>query len=283
MFMKKMHSKFVFVVFLSVVFVLSSGPVSAAPFFESVKKTAEDRVEALEARQADIAEHKEEIKDRITEQFCERFGDTFTKMAERMERAENKLRERHENRKGDWEARFNDRDGKLGELRTEQDARREEWYGKLDDLAETDEQQEAVDTFREAVDAAVDTRREAVDAARDTFRDGIEELSNGREDDFSGLAARYRERVETAVRVAEDACEEGEDMAEIREAFRNALRTAHDEMIEGRKEANGLGEEISKLAGIRNESIRVAMNEFQDALDDAKDTLREAFPEEEDE
>ncbi len=278
--MKQTHSKYVFPAVVAV-FGLIAVSASAAPLFDRTKNAPEDRAAMKEDMRATVDERKEEVKDRISEQFCERFGETFAKMAERMTEAENRLRERHENHAGEWEGRWNDQDGKLGELRTEQDARREEWYGKLDDLAETDEEREAVGVFRDAVDTAVDARRDAVDAAREAFQDAVEALSDDRQDDRDTLAARYREQVKAAVATAEAACENGDDMGEIRTQFRNALQSAHGALGEERDGSNGLGEEISKLAGIRNEAIRVAMEDFHDALDVAKADLREAFPESE--
>ena len=270
--MNKRHSK------LTAYSVAALMILTLVPMSVGVALSPEDRMEMKERVRTDVEVSRNSIPERIASRVCEHFDDVIERVTARIERAEDRFDERHGNRESHWEAKFNDRDEKLNELRMEQDARREEWYAKLDDRAGTDEQKAAVAAFQETVEEATEDRREAVDAARDTFRDGIEALSDGREDDFTALAAAYQSAVDAAVDEAESACEDEDDVLTIRENFRAALKAAHDAMVAGRQEANDLNEEVSQLAGVRNESIRVAVEAFKDTLDDAKDTLREAFP-----
>lgn len=249
--------------------------VGAIPASDRPAASVGNRPEARAAAEVGAESRKDDVQARLEQQFCSRFSETTERLFERMTQAENRLRERYENRESEWEGRWNDRDGRLGGLRTEQDTRREEWYAKLDMLADTEAERDAVKDFRDAVDAAVDGRREAVDVAQQTFRDAIEKLSAERRASFGDGSTAYRAAVEAAVQAANRACEDGGESSEIRTTFRNALQTAKGKIDETR--GSGVGDEVTALVEARNEAVKDAADTFHETIDAAKAELEEVL------
>jgi hypothetical protein len=140
--------------------------------------SGEDRPDRAEKR-AEIMEDRQANRQA---QFCERFGATADKMLEKMEQHRNRYTERREERTQNREERADAADSRLSQIRSNQDAKRNESYQRLEGVADTDAKKAALKKFQETVEEAVETRRDAVDAAMNSFREGVQgSVSGGKE------------------------------------------------------------------------------------------------------
>ncbi|NTW45920.1 MAG: hypothetical protein HGB18_02570 [Candidatus Moranbacteria bacterium] len=225
-----------------------------------------------------VESKQEEIKTQVQGEFCGRFADVTARMAERMTEAENRVSDRIRNREGSVEDRRDTRDEELSAIRSRQDARRIEWYGKLVDRALSDEQKEAVEKFRKTVDQAVEDRRDAVDAAIAAFRSGVDSLVSGKKGVAEDAVEEFRKSVDAAVAQAKADCESGKDPETIRNSFRDSLKAARTRLAERRKAAEGIGSQVEALAKTQNEAVREAQETFRKTFEQALTDLRKVFP-----
>lgn len=223
---------------------------------------------------------KEEIRTQVQGEFCGRFAETTGDIATKMAGIRTRAEERRENRTGSMEDRRDTRDENLSGIRSTQDARRVEWYEKLEARATTDERQDAVRKFGQTVDTAVETRRDAVDAAMFAFRSEVDSLVSGKRDSAESAADAFHVAVDTAVARAKADCEAGKDPETIRNTFRESLKEAKGALTAERKSVDGIGAQVEALAHVRNERIRKAVEAFESVLESATETVKKSFADE---
>lgn len=270
--MRKTISRY-FTVAMALFFVVCSAShvsAEAANPVTNARRIIGDVRQKVEAKQ-------EEIRIQVQGEFCGTFAETTGNIAEKLSGVRSKIEDFRENREGAMEDRRDTRDENLNEIRSEQDARRVEWYGKLEVRAKTDDEKDAVKEFEKTVDAAVETRRDAVDAARETFRSGVDALVAGKKTSVESAADNFENAVNAAVAAAKADCEAGKDPETIRNTFRKSLKNARETLSKERKSSEGIGDQVEALAKTRNESVRKAVEAFNATLKSAAETLKKAF------
>ncbi|NTW14618.1 MAG: hypothetical protein HGA31_06385 [Candidatus Moranbacteria bacterium] len=262
--------------------ILLSGKADAFPLLENLKAKVKDTVKIQEDAQKGLnlqsIDRTTGIGANLQEKFCSGFADAIANMNGRIDEAQKKLQDRRDTREESWSSRWENQDAKLGQLRTEQDARREEWYAKLDSTDLTDAQESALKKFRGTVDAAVDDRRESVDSANEAFREAVGKLSISRQSAIDGIASDFQSSVDAAFAAAKKACDNGKDAKTVRSEFRDAIEAARTAMKKNRDKQSGIGDQVSALAKTRNEVIRKAVDTFKSRLDVASAELKKSFP-----
>jgi len=224
-----------------------------------------------------VEQKQQEVRDRIRGGFCDRFAETAGTIADKL----SGVRERVGNRNGDSgsaiEEGRNTRDENLTEIRSQQDARRLEWYAKLDDRATTDKRKAAVEEFKKTVDAAVETRRDAVDAAISAFRSGVDALVSGKKSSVVSVADDFQSSIDAAIATVKSDCGSGKDPEAVRTTFRTSLKAAKDKLVTERKSASGIGDRVEALAKTRNEATKKTAEAFDAALKSATEKLKAAL------
>lgn len=272
--MRKTTSRIVTSVLVSVVSVITASTASAQMFDQvtNARRIIGDVRQKVEAK-------KEEIRTQVQGEFCGRFAETTGNIAEKMSGVRTEIDELKGNREATMEDRRDTRDESLNGIRSMQDARRVEWYAKLEARATTDRQKDAVREFEKTVDASVETRRDAVDAAIAVFRSGVDSLVSGKKNSAEAAADTFQGAVDAAVAKAKADCEAGKDPETIRNTFRASLKKAKTELTASRKSVEGIGGQVDALAKVRNESIRKAVEAFDASLKAATEKLKTAFSE----
>ncbi len=272
--MRKTTSRIVTIALVSVVSVITVSTASAQMFDQvtNARRIIGDVRQKVEAK-------KEEIKTQVQGEFCGRFAETTGNIAEKMSGVRIKIDELKGNREATMEDRRDTRDENLNGIRSTQDARRVEWYAKLEARATTDKQKDAVREFEKTVDMSVETRRDAVDAAIAAFRSGVDSLVSGKKNSAETAADVFQGAVDAAVAKAKADCEAGKDPETIRNTFRASLKKAKTELTASRKSVEGIGGQVDALAKVRNESIRKALEAFDASLKAATEKLKTAFSE----
>ncbi|NTW90130.1 MAG: hypothetical protein HGB37_04470 [Candidatus Moranbacteria bacterium] len=270
--MRKTTSRIVTIALVSVVSVVTVSTASAQMFDQvtNARRIIGDVRQKVEAK-------KEEIKIQVQGEFCGRFAETTGNIAEKMSGVRTKIDELKGNREATMEDRRDTRDENLNGIRSTQDARRVEWYAKLEARATTDRQKDAVREFEKTVDTSVETRRDAVDAAIAAFRSGVDSLVSGKKNSAETAADVFQGAVDAAVARAKADCEAGKDPETIRNTFRASLKKAKTELTASRKSVEGIGGQVDALAKVRNESIRKAVEAFDASLKAATEKLKTAF------
>jgi len=230
----------------------------------------------IEHREAQLAA-QEERKSDLHDKMCENIASQADKITARVEDREVRYEERRTERLEKMETRRIERDETLDEHREEADESREEYYGNLENRAQTDEQEAAINEFIKTIEAAVDERRVTVDTIISEFRDGVDQAVSDHKTALDGLIDILNEDIKMAAETAKTACKNGDDPKEVRQAMREDMKAARDTYKEAKSEITKVGTGVSALAEVKRSEIDEAMNTFREVAETARETLQKAF------
>ena len=225
-----------------------------------------------------IKDKKEEAQAKRTEAICGRVNDWAEKYSSRVDEKKNRAEERWNERYQNMLTKREGQDQKLEQLRKRWDARRAEFYAKLEEKAGSDTKKQAVINFKKAVEAAVKIRKEAIDAAIDDFRDGVDGLVDSRKTERVNAMKTYENSVEAAYAKAKSACDSGTNAASVRNNLKADLKSAKTRLQNEVQATDKIGEKVKALAEARKTAVKKAIEDFKTALEKAKTDFKTALP-----
>lgn len=196
----------------------------------------------------------------------QRLGDNRTRLGERISEQKERLEEKRDNRQD-----------KVAEHRERWDQNRENHFTKLEEIAITDEQKQALLKFKEDVQSAISARRTAFDEAKEAFRSGVEDAVIARKSAIEAATSALAEATKAVAEKAKAACEAGRDAISIRQILRANLKAAQDQFQADRKAIDKTGETVKALNAVRKEAIKKDIGDFKTALEAAKTEFKAAF------
>ncbi len=137
----------------------------------------------------------------------------------------------------------------------------------------TEEQKQAIETFKTSVQAAETTRAAAVDAARETYRTDLQTTIEEQQATLTQAATIYQDAIKTAFTTASANCANGTAMANLQTAIVAARKALSDTRA-------GLqtGDDIKALAETRRSAVAAANTTFRDAVKQYSQDLAAALP-----
>lgn len=211
-------------------------------------------------------------------QFCQRVETLDTNMQKRLDDRLARVVQRRTDQLNKLQAKIEERDQNIAAKREEADAKRAELIAKLEAQAVTQEQKQAVATFKAAIEAAVTARRAAVNAAGKTFRDGVKQALNTRFDTTKSLAQAMRADVDAEYEKAKTECANGTEPKTARQTLIDNLKTLRAKYIEDLKAVDKVITQLETLKKTRNEAVKKAVDEFKATVQTAVAELKAAFP-----
>ena len=215
-----------------------------------------------------------------TEAFCAALADTKSKLNAAVELKEGAVAEYLAALPEDLENGRNGRDAKLEEARSEADQLRSEWYARLKDRAEGDDEEDAVVRYQKRVEEAVDDRRDAIDAAIAEFRTSTDALVVGRTTGITSARDAFTAAVAAAAEKLETDCLNGVATVTVVKSFKTSLAAARTKLIADKQAAQSVQEAMQALSLARKKSIAAAVSAFQTELAAANAELRAALADE---
>lgn len=212
--------------------------------------------------------------------FCSRLSTFVTNLTNRWTERETALNQRRAEREANLADRQAERDKRLTDNRAAQDAKRAAQYEKLVGKAKTDEQKQAIEKFKTAIEASQTTRRAVVDAAVVAFRDGLKTAIASRKTGADAARETYRAAIEQAQQAAVSACSAQNDMATIKANLKAALEAARAKYQSEKEATVKLGETVKQLVETRQAAFAKALADFKAAVEKAKADLKANWPKE---
>jgi Na+-translocating ferredoxin:NAD+ oxidoreductase RNF subunit RnfB len=219
------------------------------------------------------------VKVKNTEEFCSKFSDTEADITKRLGEQQTKVTGYLDEHKDTLKENRDVRDADLDGNRDKADQRREEWYARLEDKADSDTEKDAVVVFKQTIESAVDTRREAVDTAIEAFRKGVDDAIAGRKSSMQSTRDDFKTAVETAIAKVKTDCDNGEKTATIRSSFKASLKAAREKLSTDKKDVDKVGKQVKALAEVRRVAVKKALDQFEVTRQAAIATLKDAFGE----
>ncbi|MCL5436036.1 MAG: hypothetical protein M1275_03055 [Patescibacteria group bacterium] len=208
---------------------------------------------------------------------CTRIDAFMEKLQVGLGQANTNLAQVRTERSHNLQNRAEQNDEKLSGIRDSADSNREQFYEKLQARATTDQQKQAVETFRNAVEAAVQVRQAAVDAAIETFRQGLGEAAQVRQETTERARTTFQAAVQAAEEKAKADCETV-DAATVRTQLLADLHKARTQLQANIKVANQVQTTLQQLKQTRRQAIEKAFDAFHAAFQTALSDLKAAFP-----
>lgn len=175
-------------------------------------------------------------------------------------------------------AQFQKVDQKVADARKKADAARAKDLSKLAAKATTNDQKQAVQTYKAAVQDAINTRRAAYDAARQTFRAGVQNAITSRRSTIKAQLATFQDSVSSAFSTAEASCAGSSPNGQaIQQTLRTSLKSARETFQNDRKSDSTIGGQVKQLAATRQAAFQTADKTFQNSLAAARQALQQAF------
>lgn len=163
---------------------------------------------------------------------------------------------------------------KLSQKRKEWDTLRSAHYDKLSTKAVSDEQKQAVATFKDTIENAVSLRRQKVDTAVDEFRAGLTNIVSGEQGSVSSIFKTYMTAVNSALQTAQTSCNNGSDPAQARLQLQQDIRAARTNLLSSQIGLSKIRTDIEALRVTRQTAIDAAVTEFNQTANNAQLTLR---------
>ncbi|MCL5435654.1 MAG: hypothetical protein M1275_01070 [Patescibacteria group bacterium] len=208
---------------------------------------------------------------------CARIDAFMEKLQAGLGQANTNLAQVRTERSYNLQNRAEQNDEKLNKIRDTAETNREQFYEKLQARATSDGQKQAVETFRNTVEAAVQVRRTAVDAAIEAFRQGLKEAVQTRQE----TTERTRTAFQTAVQAAEAEAKANcgtLDAQTVRTQLLSDLQKARTQLRANIKVANQVQTTLQQLKQTRRQAIKKAIDTFHAAFQAALSDLKAAFP-----
>ena len=213
--------------------------------------------------------------------FCENLDTLEENLLDKLADRANSVKDRGNARGYDVDTRRAERQSEYESRRDSQDSDREDRYESLRDKAETDEQAEAIEDFISTVESLLEDIRAAYDAAIEEFETAVENLKGDLEDTTGDLADELEREIAAIFDEAEDACDSGSSSDEVRTLVREGLSEMKTSRQSNRDEYS-YSDELEALRETRKTAFAAAKETFQAGVADAKEELRTAFADSDD-
>lgn len=212
-----------------------------------------------------------------TESFCLGFSDTKNMINAERKKREDAILEYLKEHENTLAEERNVADAELGEARSKSDQRRNEWYIRLSDQANTDTEKDAFVAFKQSIEKAIEKRRDTVDEVIVAFRNGVDETLEGRRTSMETVKESFQKAVDAAFTQVDADCIAGRTTSEIKKSFQNNLKAAREKLKTDKKQLDKVNQTIETLAQAKKGALEKTKTEFEKNLSDAKVALLAVF------
>jgi len=167
----------------------------------------------------------------------------------------------------------------LSAQRANQDKLKKNTYAKLDAVAKTDAQKQAVTEFKAAADRAENARRETLDEATNAFRASTQNILSERKQAGQTAVTEFKDKIAGYIKNAETDCNSGTiNPIMTRSALRTNSLTAQNKLISQRRTINqNAKSSLNTLIQTHKEARQKAADDFKAAMQNAAANLKQDF------
>jgi len=211
-------------------------------------------------------------------QLCANLDGIAKKITNRFTVAQEKLNALQKKRVSAIDEAFKRKEKRLTIAYSAQESARAKSVSQLEQKAKTDNQQEAVNAFKTALDRALGKKREAITVAIADFKDGFTKLAAKRDGDVKELTANFKEAIAKAIASAKTDCSDSKDTTSIQTSLKNALHDARQTFIDGRTKLTSYQDALQSLQSAFKNTWQKAADNVKETLQETRTTLERAFP-----
>lgn len=210
--------------------------------------------------------------------FCRQLPALRVKLDTRITLAEAKLSTQRGNVETKLRDSWSTNDQKKGDARVASDANKDSHFASIMSKATTPSQKDAVATFKNTITTAVATRRVSVDAAITDYRTEVRALYDNHKQALDSVVSTLKTDIGVAFSTAETDCISGKSAETIHSTFKNSVTAAENAFKLKRTSMSLISDSVKTLVATRNQKIADAKTVFESTIEQAKTTLKAAFP-----
>lgn len=226
-----------------------------------------------------LAQNNKGQQNQVGQAICQWLKGLEPKLEARIQNRLQRIVDRRNFREDKLAERRQFREKQLTQMREHYNKVRDEHYAKLAELADTEIKKQAVADLQQAIEAAVQARKDAVDLAIDQFRNDLDQAIVDRKNAIDQSVDNYHNTVKMALQNAQNDCQNGEDMNQIRTTLRNSIKEAKNQYKTDLEGIEKIGDIVQSLIDNRKAAFQAAFDEFKIALKQAKEDFRDVFGE----
>ena len=211
-------------------------------------------------------------------EFCSKLTTATDKISSEVNKKKDELDKKKTEKSEKLKESQNEWAKKLTEFRTKEDTTRAENFGKLDELAKTDQQKAAVAAYKQAILAAVAARRTGHDTNQQTFLNAVKTLVSSNKQEVDNDKTVFANAVNAAIANAKASCAAGVPTNEVKAKLQSDLKSAREKFKTERKDDESMKGKIKALNETRREADKKVKETFKTATEIARETLKAAFP-----
>lgn len=213
-----------------------------------------------------------------TRNFCKQLPSLKSKVTIQIKAGEDKLGAHRKSVQDKLVSAWGERDKKLTLARTQANTNKESQFTSLYSKAKNDREKSAITTFKNTINSAIDLRRSTVDSSVKTYRDAVKALYNNRESMIDTYIITLRSEIDSAFTKAQTDCVAQVDPASIKTTLQNSIKSAQDKFKTNKQSQESYESRVKNLASINDQTIAKAKTDFENAIEQAKATLKAALP-----
>ncbi|MDO8335967.1 MAG: hypothetical protein Q7T74_04290 [Candidatus Saccharibacteria bacterium] len=156
------------------------------------------------------------------------------------------------------------------------DAKRQQNFDKLQSIAKTDMQKQAVETYVSAMTEAIKVRRAANDTAFTAFKSDIDNLKKTTVLSVDSNISTTTASINQAISDAKAACTAGQSVDTVRQKLKTAIATARQQAKTSR-ESTSKGEQLKIIVQKHNDAVKANDEAFKAATTAARAQLKTVF------
>ena len=209
--------------------------------------------------------------------FCSKMTTVFSQIDQRMATRQAKLVQFNSQRQSTIASNESRVDAQLAQKRTNWSADRAKQYAALEAKTKTEQQKQAVATFKTAMEAAIATRQAGVNTAVSTFRTGLDQNIATRNTAIKSAITAFNNSTSAAQSKAEADCSAKVRPLTIAKTYRASMMAARNEYANALRAIEKIN--VRGLVETRRVAVKKAVDDFQTSAQQARATLKVAFGE----
>lgn len=213
----------------------------------------------------------------IKEDICSRTNELNSKVENSLSNKQQDIEKHRKQQSKKIQANYEDKTAQISSLRSQWDKNRRIHYEKLNEKASTQEQESAIEEFKNTIESAVAKRRALFDRATHDYRNSIDFAINNKQNGVDEIVSTYKSNINRAQEQLSKDCQESKSDAEIRSNFNQSMQEAKSMIANNTKGVDQIALQVNQAKQSRLDAIEQAISEFKSTLESAKEKLRIAL------
>lgn len=209
--------------------------------------------------------------------ICNRMDELSNKIEKNLSNKQQALDKRRNEQSKKIQNNHDNKTAEITKLRNQWDKNRSNHYDKLNEKATTQEQKDAIEQFKNAIESAVAKRRATFDQATQDYRDTIDYAINNKQNGIDQVVSIYKTNIGLAKDQLNQDCQQNKTDSEIRSKFNKSIEEAKNALNGNVNGVDQIALQVNQAKQARASILNQSVQEFRSTVESAKLKLQTAL------